>query len=111
MQAVLGVYDYSNVINDASQDENRNPYVPYPGAQTLRIEKVVPCRDIPEAPASPCNIIHCEPINCESKLDLESPLAESDFDYLLKNQNAEVYWMWSPGLTFRYQSTDCLQAN
>ncbi len=26
-----------------------------------------------------------------------SPLAECDVDYLLKNQNAEVYRMWSPG--------------
>jgi hypothetical protein len=80
-------------------DENRIPYVPYPGAQTLGIEKVVPCPDIPEAPASPCNrdIIHCEPINCESKLDLESPLAECDVDHLLKDQNAEAYRMRSPG--------------
>ena len=53
MQAVLGVYDYSNVINDASQDENRNHHVRDPGAQTLGIQKVVPCPDIPEAPASP----------------------------------------------------------
>jgi len=96
-QIVSGVYDHSNVVDDAIQDENRNPYVRYPGAQTLGIEKVVPCPDIPEAPASPRNIIHCEPINCESKIDLESPLAECDVDYLLKDQNAEVYRMRSPG--------------
>jgi hypothetical protein len=96
-QIVSGVYDHSNVVDDAIQDENRNPYVRYPGAQTLGIEKVVPCPDIPEAPASPRNIIHCEPINCESKIDLESPLAECDVDYLLKDQNAEVYRMLSPG--------------
>ena len=35
--------------------------------------------------------MHCESINCESKLYLESPLAECDVDYLLKNQNAEVH--------------------
>ena len=59
MQIVSGIYDPSNVVDDAIQDENRNPYVRYPGAQTLGMEKVVPCPDIPEAPASPCNIIHC----------------------------------------------------
>ena len=59
--------------------------------------EVVPSPYIPEAPASPCNIIHCEPIKCESKLYLESLLAECDVDYLLKNQNAEVYRMRSPG--------------
>ena len=96
-QIVSGVYYSSNVVDDAFQDENRNSYVWYQGAQTLGIEKVVPSPDIPEAPASPCNIIHCKPINCESKLDLESPLAECDIDYLLKNQNAEVYRMRSPG--------------
>ena len=58
---------------------------------------VVSCPDIPEAPASPCNIIHYEPITGESKLYLESPLAECDIDYLLKNQKAEVYRMRSPG--------------
>ena len=58
-------------------------------------QKVVPCPDIPKAPASSCNIIHCEPINCESKLHLKSPLADCDVDYLLKNQNAEVYRMRS----------------
>jgi hypothetical protein len=41
-QVVSGVYDHSNVVDDAIQDENRNPYVLYPGAQTLGIEKVVP---------------------------------------------------------------------
>ena len=86
MQVISGVYDHSNVPNDAIQDENRNPYVQDPGAQTLGIEKVVPCPDIPEAPASPSNIIHHEPINWESKLHLESLIAECDVDYLLKNQ-------------------------
>jgi hypothetical protein len=62
-QIVSGVYNHSNVVNNAIQDENRNPYVPYQGAQTLGIEKV-PCSNILEAPASPCNIIHCKPINC-----------------------------------------------
>jgi hypothetical protein len=90
-QVISGVYDHSNVPDDAIQDENRNPYVHDPGAQTLGIQKVVPCPDIPEAPASLCNIIHHEPINCESKQHLESPIAECDVDYLLKNQNAEVH--------------------
>ena len=94
-QVVSGVYDHSNVFDDAIQGENRNPYVQDPGAQTLGIKKVVPCPDIPEAPASPCNIIHHEPITCESKLHLESPIAECDVDYLLKNQNAEVHRIWS----------------
>ena len=88
LQIVSGVYDHSNVIDDAIQDENRNPHVRDQGAQTLGIQKVVPCPDIPEVTASPCNIIHGEPINGESKLYLESPLAECDVDYLLKNQNA-----------------------
>jgi hypothetical protein len=66
MQIVSGVYDPSNVVDDAIQDENRNPDVLYQGAQTLGIQKVVPCPDILEAPASPCNIIHCEPITCKS---------------------------------------------
>ena len=79
------------------EDENRNPHVRDPGAQTLGIKEVVPCPDISEAPASPCNIIHCEPIKCESKLHLESLLAECDVDYLLKNQNAEVYRIRSSG--------------
>ncbi len=96
-QIVSGVYNHSNVVDDAIQDENRNPYVRYPGALTLGIEKVVPSPDIPVAQASPCNIIHCKPINCESKLYLESQLSECDVDYLRKNQNAEVYWMRSPG--------------
>ena len=52
-QIVLGVYDHSNVVDDAIQDENRDPHVRDPGAQTLGIQKVVPCPDIPEAPASP----------------------------------------------------------
>ncbi len=59
MQIVLGVYDPSNVVDDAIQDENRNPYVRYPVAQTLGIEKVAPSPYVPEAPASLCNIIHC----------------------------------------------------
>ena len=96
-QIVSSIYDHSgNVIDDAIQDKNGNPHVRDPGAQTLGIQKVVPCPDIPEAPASPCNIIHCEPINCESKLYLESPLAECDVDDLLKNQNAEVHRMRFP---------------
>jgi hypothetical protein len=37
------------------------------------------------------------PIYCESKLYLESPLAECDVDYLLKNRNAEIHRMRSPG--------------
>ncbi len=37
-QTVLGVYDHSNVVDDAIQDENRNPYVRYLGAQILGIE-------------------------------------------------------------------------
>ncbi len=96
-QIVSGIYDHSNVVDNAIQDENRNPYVRYPGAQTLGVEKVIPSPDILDTPASPCNIIHGEPIICESKLYLESPLAECDVDYLLKNQNAEVYRMRSPG--------------
>ena len=99
-QVISGVYDHSNVPADAIQDENRNPYVQDPGAQTLGIKKVVPCPDIPEAPASPCDIIHHEPITSESesKLHLESPIAECDVDYrdLLKNQNAEVHRMRFP---------------
>ena len=79
-QIVSGVYDHSNVIDDAIQDENRNPHVRDPGAQTLGIQKVVPCPDIPEAPALPCNIIPCESIKCESSLYLESPLAECQCD-------------------------------
>ena len=96
-QIVSSIYDHSNVIDDAIQDENRNPYVRDTGAQTLGIQKVVPCPDIPEAPASPCNILHRKPISFESKLYLESPLTECDVDYLLKNQNAEVHRMWSSG--------------
>ncbi len=57
-QIVSGVYNHSNVLDDAIQDENRNPYVRYQVAQTLGIEKDVPSPDIPEAPASPRNIIH-----------------------------------------------------
>ncbi len=32
---VSGVYDHSNVVDDAIQDENKKPYVQYPSAQTL----------------------------------------------------------------------------
>jgi hypothetical protein len=96
-QIVSSISDHSNVIDDAIQDKNRNPYVRDPGAQTLGIQKVVPCPDIPEAPASPCNILHCKPVSFGSKLYLESPLTECDVDYLLKNQNAEVHRMWSSG--------------
>ena len=50
-QIVSSIYDHSgNVIDDAIQDENRNPHVRYPGAQTLGIQKVVPCPDIPAFP-------------------------------------------------------------
>ena len=81
-QIVSSIYDHScNVIDDAIRDENRNPHIRDPGAQTLGIQKVVPCPDIPEAPASPCNILPCEPIKCEFNLYLESPLAECDIDY------------------------------
>ncbi len=59
MQIVSGVYNPSYVVDNAIQDENRNPYVLFQGAQTLEIQKVFPCPDILEAPASPCNIIHC----------------------------------------------------
>ena len=52
---------------------------------------VLSCPDIQGAPASPCNIIHCEPISFESKLYFQSQLTECDVDYLLKNQNAEVH--------------------
>ena len=96
-QVISGVYDHSKVPDDAIQDENKNPYVRDPGAQTLGIQKVVPCPDIQQAPASPCSIIHCESINCVSKLHLESQIAECDSDYLLKNQKAEVHRMRSPG--------------
>ncbi len=41
-QIVSGVYYQSNVVDDAIQDENRNPYVQYPCSQTLGIQKVVP---------------------------------------------------------------------
>ncbi len=55
LQILLDAYDYSN---DASQDENRNPHFRYQDAQILPvgIQMVVPCPDIPEAPASPCNV-------------------------------------------------------
>jgi hypothetical protein len=45
--------------NDANQDENRNPHFQYPDEQILGIQKVVPCRFIPVAPASPCNEHDC----------------------------------------------------
>ena len=63
LQIVSGGSDPCNDVDDASQDESINPHVRYPGAQTLGIQKDIPCPYIPEAPASPCNIIHCEPIN------------------------------------------------
>ena len=63
-QIVSSIYDHSsNVFDDAIQDENRNPHVRDPGAQTLGIHKVVPCPVNAEASASPRNIIHCKPIN------------------------------------------------
>ncbi len=34
-QIVSGVYDPSNFVDYAIQDENINPYVRYPGARTL----------------------------------------------------------------------------
>ncbi len=37
------------------------------------------------------------PWGYESRLHLESSLAECDIDYLLKNQNAKIHRMWSPG--------------
>ncbi len=54
MQILSGVCYQINVVDDAIrvQDENRNPYVQYPSAQTLGIQKVVPCPDFLEAPAS-----------------------------------------------------------
>ena len=36
-QVVWGVYDHNNVVDDAIRDENRNPHVRDPGAQTLGI--------------------------------------------------------------------------
>ena len=54
-------------------------------------------RRLLRSPASSCNIIHCESINCQSRLYLESPLAECDVDYRLKKQNAEVHRMLSSG--------------
>ena len=58
---------------------------------------VVSCPDIPDAPASPCNINHCEPINCKLKPGLELLLAEYNFDYLLKNRKAKALRMRSQG--------------
>jgi hypothetical protein len=58
-----GAYDSSKFLDYARENENRNPQVPYPGAQIPGIQQVFPCSYIPVAPASPCNIIHCEPIN------------------------------------------------
>jgi hypothetical protein len=55
LQIVSCAYDDSSVVDDATRDENRNPYIQYQWAQTMGIQKVVPCHDIPEAPASPCN--------------------------------------------------------
>ena len=70
-QIVSGIYDHSNVIDDATQDENRTPHVQDPGAQTLGIQKFVPCPDIPEAPASPCNITR------KSRTDLDRQYLEA----------------------------------
>ncbi len=55
LQIVSCAYDHSSVVDDATRDENRNPYIQYQWAQTMGIQKVVPCHGIPEAPASPCN--------------------------------------------------------
>jgi hypothetical protein len=54
LQIISDAYDHSH---DASQDENRNhdPHFRYPDAQTLKMQKVVSCPGILEAPASPCN--------------------------------------------------------
>ena len=41
-QIVVGVYDHSNVVDDAIQDENRNPHVRDPGAQTLGYRRSFP---------------------------------------------------------------------
>ena len=67
--------------------------------------------NIPEAPASPCNIIHCEPINCKSKLHLVSPIAECDVNYLLKNQTARVHWMLFPGQKGNWPSASPVTAS
>ncbi len=51
-QIISDADDYSN---DASQYETRNRHFQYQDAQILGIQKVVPCPDNPEAPASSCN--------------------------------------------------------
>ncbi len=83
-------YDPSNILDDASQDENRNPQVRKMGAQIPGIHTVIPCPDILEAPASLCNITHCEPINCSPSHALELLLVEYNLDYLLKNSKAKA---------------------
>ncbi len=55
VHVISGNNDYSNVLDDASQKENRNPPFQNPDAQILGIQNGVPCPDIQEAPASPCN--------------------------------------------------------
>jgi hypothetical protein len=55
-QIVSGAFNPSNVLDDASQDENRNSHVLYSGVQISGVHEVFPCPDIPEALASPCNI-------------------------------------------------------
>jgi hypothetical protein len=52
LQIVSCAYDHSSVVDDATQDKNRNPYIQYQWAQTMGIQKVVPCHDIQEAPAT-----------------------------------------------------------
>ena len=96
-QVISGAYDTSNNLDNASQDQNINPQVLYPGAQILGIHKVVTCLDIPLAPASSFNITHCEPINCKLKPCLELLLAEYNLDYLPKSRKAEVLRMRSEG--------------
>ena len=47
LQIVSGIYYRSNVIDDAIPDENRNPRVGDPGAQTLEIQKVTRSFPVP----------------------------------------------------------------
>ena len=61
-QVISGVYDHSNVPDDAIQDESRNPYVQDPGAQTLGIKKVVPCPDNPEGRGGSCLTMQHNPL-------------------------------------------------
>jgi hypothetical protein len=55
LQIVSCAYDYSSVVGDAIRDENKNPNIQDQWAQTMGIQKVVPCHDILEARASPCS--------------------------------------------------------